>query len=384
MGIFFSAPPKTTNYQNIQFQIQVQRDELDKRIKQYKLGVEKDTTMAKKYYANNQQEQARNVLKLRRIRQSHLKEMENQHRNIEELLLTLEQTKRTQDVAMVMKEGNDLLSKILKTIRIEEMEKLVEDRNANREQLRKIDDVLLQVTDDFGVDIEDEMRALEEEIEKEEEGIENDLSQLQPPPTHTVISKVQNSHQKKVIINLDNSNLMSINSNSNDFVNILNVLKEWSNMEHYHIIFDSDIDGDGYSNSTFINKAINKQNNYFISFDKEYNIFGGYLSSKINACNRFIGDKNVFVFSMLTNGVVDMKKFNIKKIRENNAFWLCYNNGFQGLYQFGHDIYVYGIGGATWCGYEDWVEYGEKKKPFANIEHPETFPVQRIIVLQMN
>ncbi|KAL7719869.1 Charged multivesicular body protein [Entamoeba marina] len=203
MGIFFSAPQKTTNYQNIQFQIQVQRDELDKRIKQYKLGVAKDTTMAKKYYANNQQEQARDVLKLRRIRLSHLKEMENQHRNIEELLLTLEQTKRTQDVAMVMKEGNDLLSKILKTIRIEEMEKLVEDRNANREQLRKIDDVLLQVTDDFGVDIEDEMRALEEEIEnekEEEEEIENDLSQLQPPPTHTVISKVQNSHQKKVIV----------------------------------------------------------------------------------------------------------------------------------------------------------------------------------------
>ncbi|KAL7719805.1 Charged multivesicular body protein [Entamoeba marina] len=201
MGIFFSAPPKITEYQVVEFEIKSQRDELDKRIKQYKLGVEKDTTMAKKYYANNQQEQARDVLKLRRIRKSHLKEMENQHRNIEELVMTLEQTKRTQDVAMVMKEGNDLLSKILKTIRIEEMEKLVEDRNANREQLRKIDDVLLQVTDDFGVDIEDEMRALEEEIENEkEEGIENDLSQLQPPPTHTVISKVQNSHQNKVIV----------------------------------------------------------------------------------------------------------------------------------------------------------------------------------------
>ncbi|KAL7714440.1 TLDc domain-containing protein [Entamoeba marina] len=152
------------------------------------------------------------------------------------------------------------------------------------------------------------------------------------------------------------------------------------NENQYKIIFDSDIDGDG-GNNVLYQRVLNKSNLYFLSFDNEDNVFGGYVKNTIYIANQYLSCENAFIFSLIRNGYMETKRYNIKKGREDNAFQL-YKDQAEGLYRFGGDITIRRVGCHTSCC--DLVDYEyDKKQPLTNKIYPFKYEVMRIIVVQM-
>ncbi|KAL7720414.1 TLDc domain-containing protein [Entamoeba marina] len=165
--------------------------------------------------------------------------------------------------------------------------------------------------------------------------------------------------------------------------NSIESLIEWSGKPNYNVIFDSDIDGDG--KSTLNCKLMNKRNLYFIHFDNENNIFGGYVNELINKTNIYVYDKKSFVFSLLRNGEVINKKYVIKPERAKCSFDLQSNYDF--LYWFGYgngkfDIIAPKIGhiSKTACLTNSY-EYNGEKQPLRN--KTIGYVINRILVLEM-
>ncbi|KAL7715609.1 TLDc domain-containing protein [Entamoeba marina] len=161
-------------------------------------------------------------------------------------------------------------------------------------------------------------------------------------------------------------------------------LFEWSGKQNYNIIFDSDLDGDG--KGVLENKVIHKRNLYFISFDNENNIFGGYVDTIINKTGR-ITDPNAFVFSLIKNGKMKNIKYNIKNNQQKNVF--CLNSNYVYLYLFGRydgegrDILTPKIGfNSEYICKPVCYEYNGEQQPLRN--NTRYYTMKRILVLEMN
>ncbi|KAL7713664.1 TLDc domain-containing protein [Entamoeba marina] len=177
----------------------------------------------------------------------------------------------------------------------------------------------------------------------------------------------------------------------------MNILKEWSTKTKINVIFDSDIDGDA-SNNVLHDIVLNKNNLYFIHFDSVGNIFGGYVSSKIDkSCDGdetgydsvpyCIYDENAFIFLLMNNGKKDKQRYFIKQGCEDEAFLLWFDDLDGALYTFGWDLFVSKIGSVKslfFGGSNLKYNYNNDVNPFTGIVNTETFEVYRIMVIQMN
>ncbi|KAL7723015.1 TLDc domain-containing protein [Entamoeba marina] len=161
-------------------------------------------------------------------------------------------------------------------------------------------------------------------------------------------------------------------------------LKEWSGFNHYSIIYDTDID-DGNSNECLIEKVKGKKNLYFISSDTSNNIYGGFVGEIINGNDIWIQDKNSFVFSLTRNGLIVNKKYSIlNNYDDHYAFKLfSYQNV---LYCFGggSDICIGYLNSSSSFCYPYFYSYDELERPLVDVRYPDTFYIQRIIVVQMD
>ncbi|KAL7721687.1 TLDc domain-containing protein [Entamoeba marina] len=147
---------------------------------------------------------------------------------------------------------------------------------------------------------------------------------------------------------------------STQLIDSISSLKNWSNKDTFNVIFDSDIHGDGWSNNVLRDTVYRRSNLYFITFDINNNVFGGYLNKTINTIGCGIEDDNSFVFSLIRNGG-------------------C-------LYAFGDDIHVQRINNdESYCKC-DYYDYNNEQNPLINIITPpyQTFQTTRIIVIEMN
>ncbi|KAL7715535.1 TLDc domain-containing protein [Entamoeba marina] len=113
---------------------------------------------------------------------------------------------------------------------------------------------------------------------------------------------------------------------------IIDCLKKWSGKNSYSILFDSDIDGNGTDN-TLPHKILGKNKLYFIHFDENQNVFGGYINSTIDIIQNWIKDPKAFLFSLIRNGKIKNEQYPIQKNSMDRAFSL-YNNWYR-LYCFG-------------------------------------------------
>ncbi|KAL7715424.1 TLDc domain-containing protein [Entamoeba marina] len=158
-------------------------------------------------------------------------------------------------------------------------------------------------------------------------------------------------------------------------------LKEWSNLNEFTLLFDSDIHG-FVNNKEFSSYLLNKKNLYIINFDEDGNVFGGYVNSRITDSRSFITDENAFVFSLLRNGVVKNSKYNIIPSSKNESFALV---GSLGFYVFGKiDIAVKQLGdNAAFCKQASF-NYNGEEFPFTDHQFPNTFKLLRIVVVEMN
>ncbi|KAL7712391.1 TLDc domain-containing protein [Entamoeba marina] len=165
----------------------------------------------------------------------------------------------------------------------------------------------------------------------------------------------------------------------------LSILENWCNLSNSNIVYDSD--RDNIENKTLINKIIGRDNLYFINFDDEGNIFGGFIHSKITATfPSCMIDPNAFVFSLSKNGIQNPKRFMIHKKYADSAFWLNSEDG-DYLYCFGNDVFIFRIGDhSSYCG-EFHFDY-EGISPALTNKHgwrvDQRFSVERIVVIQMS
>ncbi|KAL7719706.1 TLDc domain-containing protein [Entamoeba marina] len=137
--------------------------------------------------------------------------------------------------------------------------------------------------------------------------------------------------------------IQSVDKQLNVINKSMGILKKWSKRDKLNIIFDSDIDGDGRNNGLH-DKVFGRSNLYFISFDENNNVFGGYVNEKINISDDCIDDKNAFVFSLIRDGLEVNNKYPINKKSTYCAFRLCDNDPNDQLYSFGLDIVIHNIG----------------------------------------
>ncbi|KAL7717068.1 TLDc domain-containing protein [Entamoeba marina] len=195
---------------------------------------------------------------------------------------------------------------------------------------------------------------------------------------------------------------MSIDKEMDIINKHMNTLKYWSKKSTSNVLFDSKVDGDGTNNELY-DKVFNKSNLYFISFDENNNVYGGYINTKIDKSGNdtsnlryYINDENAFVFSLIKDGEVNKKRYYIKKGKK-SAFllfnyeldsWLDNANPDGALYRFGNDIISCDISdNYSWCtdGMDkySYYYYYNDDNPFTDVTAPETFKVRRIIVLKM-
>ncbi|KAL7722474.1 TLDc domain-containing protein [Entamoeba marina] len=160
----------------------------------------------------------------------------------------------------------------------------------------------------------------------------------------------------------------------------IDVLIQWCELENYKIIFDSDIDGDG--KGTLVSSILDKSNLYFIHIDKNDNVYGGYIPTKIHYLTNSCSD--TFVFSLLRNGKVKNERYFLKDPSETRSFWLSPNNN--ALFFFGciirADICTCRIGDKSHCDV-NLFDYKKDKNPLTDC-FPNSFKLQRILVIEMN
>ncbi|KAL7720442.1 TLDc domain-containing protein [Entamoeba marina] len=165
--------------------------------------------------------------------------------------------------------------------------------------------------------------------------------------------------------------------------NSIELLIEWSGKPKYNIIFDSDLDGDGKLTLSW--NVMNKKNLYLIHFDNENNVFGGYVNEVIDKKDGYINDPKSFVFSLIRNGKITNKKYDIDFERAGLSFAMQYN--FDVLYWFGYgngkfDLIIFKIGyiSENSCVTNSY-KYNGEKQPLR--DNTIGYIIQRILVLEM-
>ncbi|KAL7722241.1 TLDc domain-containing protein [Entamoeba marina] len=161
----------------------------------------------------------------------------------------------------------------------------------------------------------------------------------------------------------------------------LEVLKSWSGLNFSHVLYDSDLHGDG--RGSLHQTLMDKSKLFFLHFDNNDNVFGGYVQSKITELNTFNYDKDCFVFSLRKNGVDNPRRYLIKETSARYAFHL--NSAYGMLYQFGNDIRICKVGDARSCCYQFNFEYDGTEDALSDRQwnRNERFSVERIIIMQM-
>ncbi|KAL7714064.1 TLDc domain-containing protein [Entamoeba marina] len=181
----------------------------------------------------------------------------------------------------------------------------------------------------------------------------------------------------------DHEYIVSFNEILNN--NIIN----WSGLNNYTVLFDSDNDGNGFD---LFFTVLNKKNLYFITFDNNNNVFGGYISTTIDHVG-FYEESTTFIYSLMKNGQYLPLKYNPISSQYNLFYIQCYygddysddcnenddNSILTTLYNFGLDLQVHKIGiEKSQC---EQYSYESQKNSLVNNE--EEFIINRIIVVEM-
>ncbi|KAL7715576.1 TLDc domain-containing protein [Entamoeba marina] len=156
------------------------------------------------------------------------------------------------------------------------------------------------------------------------------------------------------------------------------VMENWCGMKYDNIIFDSDRNNS--TKQSILSQILNKNYLYFIHFDENGNIFGGYLSEQVHTTDVWIYDDNAFLFTLTRNYLTNRNKFNIEKGKE--VFWIYSSS--QWLYRFGIDLYIFKPGIPRSATYQNKFNYNGIEKAITDKQGPcQTFSIERIVIVKM-
>ncbi|KAL7722943.1 TLDc domain-containing protein [Entamoeba marina] len=303
----------------------------------------------------------------------------------------------------VMGSWNDI-EKGVNVYEVEEVKELVEECDKILKEDTEVNDsivkyeIIYKKLNDVVMKKNAQIKGLEERITKNKEPMNDDnlvtVLNKKKINTNRIIDCVNNivkriKEKEDVIYDNRMGELNNMEIERYDVVRDTNpindsmwLLKEWSETTSYNIIFDSKVDGNGGDN-VLHDKVFGKTNLYFITVDCYGNVFGGYISNKIDKSNSYVSDKNSFVFSLIRNHEVKNVKYPLKHSCD-NAFQLYSNDSDKMLYTFGWDFWVYQVGyGRSFCNLlDEYCFYGNKKEKYTFVDYAQ-FEVKQLIVIEM-
>lgn len=111
---------------------------------------------------------------------------------VEEQINQIEATKNQNQVFKALKEGNEVLKKLQEEVKIEDLEKISEDMEENRDRQREINDFFQQ----YGVDVVENDKQIEDELEN--------MMKMQAKEAEAQLPEVSNLKKEKIDENDEN------------------------------------------------------------------------------------------------------------------------------------------------------------------------------------
>ncbi|CUM68576.1 uncharacterized protein PRCAT00006303001 [Priceomyces carsonii] len=169
-----ASAPKITSQDRAIFQMKQQRDRLKQYQKRLTVLVDKQSSFAREAIKQKEVEKAKFYLRSKKQQESTISKTYQQLDNLENLINTIEFKLIEKDVIYGLKEGNKVLNKLNQEMKIEKIDKLMDDLEENRVQVDEVSNALgNNLTNKEELEVDEELEKLEKEVNgsKEEDTI---------------------------------------------------------------------------------------------------------------------------------------------------------------------------------------------------------------------
>ncbi|CAH1260992.1 unnamed protein product [Diabrotica balteata] len=198
MGILFGKkkpPSRVTEHDKAVLQLKQQRDKLRQYQKRIELSLGKDKDIAKKLLNNGQRDRAKLLLKKKRYQEQLLSKLDVQLDNLDKMANDIEFAQLETQVVSGLKAGNEALKQINDSLKIEDIERILDETREGIDKQNEINDLLSgQLTDEDEAAVEEELAGLIEqempavpseeprvEVNEEEEEDEEEIADKEKP-----------------------------------------------------------------------------------------------------------------------------------------------------------------------------------------------------------
>lgn len=160
-----TSTPKITQQDKAIFQLKQQRDKVKQYQRSLTVLMNKQTELAKKAVLNKEMDKAKFYLKSRKQQDSTIKKTYDQLDNLEHLINTIEFKLIEKDVMYGLAEGNKVLTKLNSGLKVENIEKILDDLEDNKVKVDEVSELLgTGLTNSEEAEIDDELESLEREV----------------------------------------------------------------------------------------------------------------------------------------------------------------------------------------------------------------------------
>lgn len=161
MGIIFGKkkpPSRVTAQDKAVLQLKQQRDKLKQYQRRIEHNLATDRELAKKLLAKGQRDRAKLLLRKKRYQEQLLVKTDGQLENLETLTHDIEFAQVESQVLEGLKQGNEALKKVNDTLKIEDIERILDETREAKEKQDEISSLL------SGVLTEEDEDAVEDEL----------------------------------------------------------------------------------------------------------------------------------------------------------------------------------------------------------------------------
>lgn len=161
-----ASSPKVTAQDKAILQLKIQKDKLVQYQRKMSLIIRSETAQTKLYLKQGDKHRAKLLLKKTKYQQKLLEDVGDQMFNLENMIHNIEFKLIEKDFFKGLQNGNDILSKLNNEMRVEDVERLVDDVNDNIAYQQEIEETLANVTvgQDLDDELDDELAALDREV----------------------------------------------------------------------------------------------------------------------------------------------------------------------------------------------------------------------------
>ncbi|KAL7720836.1 hypothetical protein QTN25_002052 [Entamoeba marina] len=160
----------------------------------------------------------------------------------------------------------------------------------------------------------------------------------------------------------------------------IKTFQDWTSYRKCSVLYDSTTNG--CEKGVIAKKIFGRSHLIFVHFDHIGNVFGGYVNTKVSKTEDTLTDPNTFLFTLKKNGKINPQKFHIMKKWEDEA--ICVNRTSNLVYNFGDDLHISQPGSGN--SYVGQIHFNYKgiEKALTDVQYPDKFDVERIVILQMH